>query len=541
MTRKTSEYTPEELERAKRIREIQEALRKRNDLGDDMYGRRQGYGQQNYGQQGYGQQSRPGGYSYGNSQTPPYQQGQAGGYYGNSQTPPYQAPRNRQQYQQPARPGSRPRPNVRSDYKPPSGAGAQQAGNASYEAYLRSKQEGAEDTKYSKKERRKAEKKAAKLQRKEERKADKRAEKAAAKEAARNASGSYGRDRGSAKPGGVKRRIKRFVIAIVVIAALLACAACGMLVWMSGNFDRVKTSDDEFAISAAAAKGLKGYRNIAILGSDARMDESLDGSRTDAIIILSINKKNGDIRMISVMRDSYLKLEAPSGNLILDKITHAHAYGGAVDTCAALNRSLDLNISEFVVFDWKSVADAVDTLGGITINVKKNEISDMNKYGPETAENVGTKYHKIKASGEQELDGTQAVTYCRIRKSSGGDTSRAGRYKKVLAAVMKKMAVSPHKMPALATKVLPQIRTNMSTTNVLSFAVRAPGYDIKKNIGWPFNYWGGLIDGVWYAVPQTLQSNVEKLHNDAFEQENYQISDTCAEINDEIINYTGIY
>ena len=121
--------------------------------------------------------------------------------------------------------------------------------------------------------------------------------------------------------------------------------------------------------------------------------------------------------MISVMRDSYLKIADADGNLMLDKVTHAHHYGGGVDTCAALNRSLDLNIDEFMVFNWKAVSDAVDALGGITVDVKKNEIRDLNHWGPETAENVGGKYTKITKTGKQKIDGVQATTYCRIRKT----------------------------------------------------------------------------------------------------------------------------
>ena len=72
------------------------------------------------------------------------------------------------------------------------------------------------------------------------------------------------------------------------------------------NFDRVDTDRNDFAMNTSAGLKLSKYRNILILGSDARKGEGYDGSRTDAIIIVSINKVNGDIRLISVMRDSYL-------------------------------------------------------------------------------------------------------------------------------------------------------------------------------------------------------------------------------------------
>ncbi len=338
------------------------------------------------------------------------------------------------------------------------------------------------------------------------------------------------------------RRKFRIIRNIIIIVAIIIALLIGYFMFLTSHLDRVDTSDADFAISPKAADTLSGYRNIAVLGVDARAGQGYDGSRTDAIIILSIKKSSGDIKMISVMRDSYLKIADADGNLMLDKVTHAHHYGGGVDTCAALNRSLDLNIDEFMVFNWKAVSDAVDALGGITVDVKKNEIRDLNHWGPETAENVGGKYTKITKTGKQKIDGVQATTYCRIRKTSGGDTGRARRYKKVMSAVMKEAMTSPVGLYKLGKDVLPEIRTNMSQMQLLTFALRAPGYDIKKNVSWPKDYYGGIIyNGLWNAVPRTLETNVQWLHRKAFQQRHYKPSKTCLDISQEIINTTGIY
>ena len=338
-----------------------------------------------------------------------------------------------------------------------------------------------------------------------------------------------------------RRRLK-IIRNILIIIAVIIALLIGYSMFLTSHLDRVDTADADFAIDPGVADELSGYRNIAVLGVDARAGQGYDGTRTDAIIVLSIKKSTGDIKMISVMRDSYLKMADADGNLILDKVTHAHHYGGGVDTCATLNRNLDLNIKEFMVFNWKAVSDAVDALGGITVNVKKNEINDLNRWGPETARNVGGEYKKVTKTGKQTIDGVQATTYCRIRKTSGGDTGRTKRYKKVMSAVMKKAMTSPLKLYTLGKDVLPEIRTNMSQWQLLSFMIKAPGYDITKNIGWPKNYYGGIIyNGLWNAVPRTLESNVKWLHRRAFEQKNYSPSKTCLDISQEIINTTGVY
>lgn len=339
------------------------------------------------------------------------------------------------------------------------------------------------------------------------------------------------------KKNGKGRKIKKIILALLILFLLF----CGYFMVLASHFDKVDTSDKDLGIDPAVDDALSGYRNIAVLGSDARSDESLDGSRTDAIIILSIKKSNGDINMISIMRDSYLKLENQNKELVLDKITHAHHWAGGVGTISALNRSLDLNIKEYVIFNWQAVADTVDALDGITVDIKRNELRDLNKWGPETGKNVGRKYHRISKTGEQEIDGVQATTYCRIRKTSGGDPGRGRRYKKVMAAVMKKAITHPWKLNALANDVFPNIRTNMSSPGMLWAVLRAPGYDIKKSYGWPKKYYGGILgNGLWYAVPQTLKWNVKWLHKRAFEQDDYSVSDTCSDISDEIIYQTGI-
>lgn len=339
------------------------------------------------------------------------------------------------------------------------------------------------------------------------------------------------------KKGKKFRKTKKVLLALLILLA----AFCVYFLVLASHFDKVDTSEKDLAIDPAVEEQLSGYRNIAILGSDARKNQSLDGSRTDAIIILSIKKSNGDINMISIMRDSYLKLQNENNDLVLDKITHAHHWHGGPGTVAALNRSMDLNIKEFVIFNWQAVADTVDALGGIEVDIKKNEIRDLNKWGPETGRNVGRPYKKITNTGKQEIDGVQATTYCRIRKTSGGDPGRGNRYKKVMAAVMKRGMTHPWKLNTLANEVFPNIRTNMSSPAMLWAVLRAPGYDIKKSYGWPKKYWGGILsNGLWYAVPRTLESEVKALHKKAFDQDDYQPSATCKEISDEIINSTGI-
>ena len=96
---------------------------------------------------------------------------------------------------------------------------------------------------------------------------------------------------------------------------------------------------EELDIDSGVSEKLKDYRNILLLGVDTRDMDDTDGSRSDAIIIVSINEKTKEVNLISVYRDTYMDIEGHG----LDKITHAHAYGGPALVMSTLNRNLDLN------------------------------------------------------------------------------------------------------------------------------------------------------------------------------------------------------
>lgn len=342
------------------------------------------------------------------------------------------------------------------------------------------------------------------------------------------------------KSGKRKRTWLKVLLILILVVAVCAGGAFFYLNTKINKMNLIKTSPAEFDVATKVEKELKGYRNVAILGIDARKGEGFKGSRSDAIIVASINKKTSEVNLISVMRDSHLYMDNGYGQKTLDKVTHAHAFGGAVNTCATLNRCLDLNISEFIVMDWNSVADVVDVFNGLELNIKSNELRDLNKWGPETARNTNRQWHNVTKVGKQTLDGAQVATYCRIRKTSGGDTGRTSRMKKVTKALLTAALNDPVKIDKVLDTVLPEIQTNMGTTAFTSLLPKIANFNIKKSIGWPYNYYGGIIKGKWLAVPRTLDSNVKKLHKEAFGQDEYVLSEKAGEIGQLLISQTGV-
>ncbi len=351
--------------------------------------------------------------------------------------------------------------------------------------------------------------------------------------------------------GGPKKKKKKkksgrglriaLIVTLVLVIGIGGVIVAGLTAVKStlDNVGRVELDPDLIGIDPQVDSDLRNYRNIAILGIDARDMSSDKGCRSDAMVIVSINKETNEIKMFSVYRDTYLDLGDDVG---LDKVTHAYYYGGPTKALYTLNKNLDLNIKEVVVVNWKSVADAVDALGGLDIEVQESEINEMNKYISDTYHNIGGSNKKIKSAGMQTLNGNQAVTYARIRKDAvTGDYRRNERMKIVVkAAFDKAKTMNVSTINKISNEILPEIKTNMASSDMMKLALKLDSYKMTESKGWPYDTrdWNA---GTFYGVPSTLSSNVTKLHADFFGQKDYTPTQTVQGISEQISARTGYY
>lgn len=341
-----------------------------------------------------------------------------------------------------------------------------------------------------------------------------------------------------------KKKLRR-VIPLCIILALLICGG-GVAIkgfsMVNAELDKLdyrEIDKDNLEIDKDASKGTKGYKNIAVLGIDTREGEDDEKCRTDAIILTTIDKKDKKIRMTSIDRDTYWTVDE-AGEQVLDKTNHAHAYGGPEGTLRALNRNADLNVDAFVRVNWKTVADAVDAMGGLKLPVKDYEIPELNKYIRDTNKNLHGDGTLITEAGMQTLNGIQAVTYCRIRKVGNGDIERTERMRRTLEACIAKVkTMSISEIKAMSNKVMPQISTNLTNNEIIGLMIKAVRYEIDNSGGFPYVSDGKVINGVWYTPPITLEKNVIHMHNTLFHDDDYKPSDKVMEINQQIIETTG--
>ncbi len=338
-----------------------------------------------------------------------------------------------------------------------------------------------------------------------------------------------------------KKKLNIFVkILIVLLIIIIGIVIAGYL-FINSKLSMLQTESIDttaVGIDSEVAESLKGYRNIALLGIDSRADDYSPGNRSDCIIIASLNEETNAVKLTSVYRDTYVYVEE-NGSKKLDKITHAYAYGGAQNTLKSLNEALDLNITEYVTVNFDAVIAAVDALGGITLNIDSSELQYINTYIDATSSTSGVSSSHITRTGNQTVDGVQAVAYSRIRYTSGGDYKRTERMRDVLTAMLTKAkTLSLGQLNSFANTILPRISTNITSGEIIGLIPSLASINVSDSQGWPYEV-RGITLNAWYGVPVTLESNVIELHKELFGQEDYQVSDTVKEMSDAIINRTG--
>ena len=174
---------------------------------------------------------------------------------------------------------------------------------------------------------------------------------------------------------GNKRGIRIF-LKILLVLLIISVIFFAILTWYVhsklSQINYVKLENIE--MNEGVSDQLKGYRNIAIFGVDARAN-TYDNTRSDGIIIVSINQDTKDVKLVSIYRDTYVYIDGYG----YDKITHAYAYGGPELAINTINKNLDLNISEFVAVNFDAVIEIVDAIGGVEMEISSAEVSEINK------------------------------------------------------------------------------------------------------------------------------------------------------------------
>lgn len=327
---------------------------------------------------------------------------------------------------------------------------------------------------------------------------------------------------------------------------ILALASSGVVYVAAklGQLDTQEIPKEDIVINEGveqlASLG-EGYLNVALFGVDSREGDLEKNTRTDCIIVASLNKETKEIKMASVYRDTLLDLSEGT----LQKCNAAYSFGGPKQAINMLNMNLDLDIQNYVTVDFKAIADTIDLLGGLDIELTEAEVKYIGDFIGETGDVAGRDrgdVHYVEGAGLQHLDGVQATTYARIRSTAGGDFTRTERQRLVIEKMVEKILKNDlATINKIIDEVFPKISTNFTMTEILSYAKYFNQYKLGENTGFPIDKATDTISGLGsIVIPVSLEDNVKKLHEFLFgTEEGYTPSDKVQSISNKIVARVG--
>lgn len=339
-----------------------------------------------------------------------------------------------------------------------------------------------------------------------------------------------------------RQRRKRKLIVFVIEIVILILLAVVLFFYNKLNLIETDTLDKSKIkvndVSEETQAAFQGYTTIALFGLDNREQGVYTTGNSDLIMVMNINNDTKEVSMVSVYRDTYLNVAAADEKDKFRKANSAYAAGGPEQAVTMLNRNLDLEVDNYVSFDFSAVADAIDILGGVNIEIESEaELGYLNDYILANNDILGTDSPTLNTTGTHTLDGVQAVAYARIRYTAGGDFKRAERQRRVLNEMIKEAKkANLVQLNELIDAVFPKIKTDLSKKDIVSMMTAMISYDVANSSGFPYDR---TTDDTMKSVgsvviPITLESNVIELHRQLFTTESYTPSATVKEYSDYI-------
>lgn len=261
------------------------------------------------------------------------------------------------------------------------------------------------------------------------------------------------------------KKLNNKIIIAILLFLLILVGLLGFIIYKSQNEENPTKNIPNIENELKNEKHI----NIALFGLDKRNEN--EKSRSDSMIIASIDLEKKTINLVSLLRDTLVEIDGHGK----DKLNHAYAYGGSKLTLETINSNFDLDIDKYVSVDFYSLAKVIDIVGGVDIELKDYEIEQINANLVEInkIENLkeGTDY--ITENGLKTLNGRQAVAYSRIRKKGNGDYERTQRQRNVLKSILEKYEKQPsEKKFEINMEIIGQISTNIPVSYIKELGLK---------------------------------------------------------------------
>ncbi|CEN83040.1 LCP family protein [Paraclostridium sordellii] len=297
---------------------------------------------------------------------------------------------------------------------------------------------------------------------------------------------------------------------IIVILLLIIFIPAGILTFMI----KENHKKEEIAKKEAKQEALKNEKsmNIALFGLDRRSKE--EKSRADSIMVANINFETKTINLVSILRDTLVDIKGHGK----DKLNHSYAYGGPELSMETINSNFDLDINKYVSVDFFSLAKVIDIIGGVDIDLKDYEANQINQNLNEinSIEKLPKETDYIQGSGLKNLNGRQAVAYCRIRKEGNGDYERTQRQRNVLKAILLKYEkLDSGKRFEVGMEMMSQVNTNIPINDIKDLQNKIlsdKDFTINQHmIPFERSFETKIIDKKW-VIDANMKENIKKIH-----------------------------
>lgn len=253
------------------------------------------------------------------------------------------------------------------------------------------------------------------------------------------------------------------------------------------------------------------FINICLIGSDQYSDADYSA---DSIMILTIDKTNKKLKLTSLMRDMYLNNPETGEKFNLNE---AMILGGHELLLKTINSNFNLSIDKFVEANLNSFPKIVDSIGGVNIEIKPEEITQINEFIYSIDEHNDTISPLIFNPGKQLLNGTQTSAYCRLRSVSGSDTVRTQRQRYVISAIFSELKeVNLIKLISITNDLLPLVQTNLKNKEIIDigFSLISLRINSIEEIKFPLegDYEMLLTDGDKFHLSIDLENTIKELN-----------------------------
>ncbi len=328
-------------------------------------------------------------------------------------------------------------------------------------------------------------------------------------------------------------------------------------IFLGGNYNKYVKDQDYDRSGIRMNDGVsipKGNRTIALFGIDARAEEIGSGTQADTILVINIDEE-GNLKMASILRDTYVMSRNPDGQEIIAKANSAFYRGGPLAAVNMLNENFDLAITDYAVVNFWGMANIIDLMGGIRITVSEEERQEMNFHMHEMHVYFDMKDTPLEESGTDVLvNGDQATMFCRLRKipfyspvdgiTYTDDYGRTARQRYVMMALISQLKEQGiGKLMLISNRLFEAnsgeekfIRSSMDVGEL----VRWLGLGADMNIGGSESFptadhlYTAMLDSGDTVVADTLEENAVLLHEFLYGTGDYSPSSDLEELAERI-------